>query len=60
MLKAARAAKRGCELAPASPPEGLEIATVAGVAPVVCIAEDAFKPAGLCLWRETHAPTGKW
>ncbi len=32
MLKAARAAKRGCELAPASPPEGLEIATVAGAA----------------------------
>ncbi|PRW33638.1 hypothetical protein C2E21_7673 [Chlorella sorokiniana] len=30
VLKAARAAKRGCELAPASPPEGLEIATVAG------------------------------
>lgn len=30
VLKAARAAKRGCELAPATPPEGLEIATVAG------------------------------
>lgn len=30
VLKRARAAKRGTELAPATPPEGLEIATVAG------------------------------
>lgn len=36
VLKAARAAKRGCELAPASAPEGLEIATVAGAAAVCC------------------------
>eukprot|EP00887_Chlorella_sp_A99_P000113 scaffold16.g113.t1 len=30
VLKLARAAKPGCELAPATPPEGLDIATVAG------------------------------
>jgi hypothetical protein len=30
VLKRARAARRGCELAPSTPPEGLEIATVAG------------------------------
>lgn len=29
-LQAARAPKKGCELAPATAPEGLEIATVAG------------------------------
>jgi hypothetical protein len=30
VLKMARSAKKGTELAPATPPEGLEIATVAG------------------------------
>lgn len=51
VLQWARAAKPGCELAPATAPEGLEIATVAGVgwSLACCVMPRRYKCACACV-----------